>query len=249
MGTSSIQQLSCQHCQARFGSIFCKAEGEQLATLNASKVCSLYKKGQVIFQEGAHSFGIYCINSGKIKLSHSGDDGREQIIRLVKAGDIMGYKALLSGERYTATAIALEDAQVCFIPKDLFLSVLQSDPSLSLEMMRILSSELRKAELKITHLAQKPVRERLAETLLFIHETYGVESDGQTLNVRLSREEIANLVGTATESAIRLLSEFKKEGMIELEGKKIRLLNHEEYDKNRQLAGLARDSVIFTYAH
>jgi CRP/FNR family transcriptional regulator, polysaccharide utilization system transcription regulator len=225
MGTSSIQQLSCQHCKARFGSIFCKAEGEQLATLNAARVCSLYKKGQVIFQEGAYSFGIYCINSGKIKLSHSGDDGREQIIRLVKAGDIMGYKALLSGERYTATAIALEDAQVCFIPKDLFLSVLQSDPSLSLEMMRILSSELRKAELKITHLAQKPVRERLAETLLFIHETYGVESDGQTLNVRLSREEIANLVGTATESAIRLLSEFKKEGMIELEGKKIRLLN------------------------
>lgn len=225
MGTTSIQQLSCQHCKARFGSIFCKAEGEQLATLNAARVCSLYKKGQIIFQEGAYSFGIYCINSGKIKLSHSGDDGREQIIRLVKAGDIMGYKALLSGERYTATAIALEDAQVCFIPKDLFLSVLQSDPTLSLEMMRILSSELRKAELKITHLAQKPVRERLAETLLFIHETYGVESDGQTLNVRLSREEIANLVGTATESAIRLLSEFKKEGMIELEGKKIRLLN------------------------
>lgn len=235
MGTSSIQQLSCQHCQARFGSIFCKAEGEQLATLNASKVCSLYKKGQVIFQEGAHSFGIYCINSGKIKLSHSGDDGREQIIRLVKAGDIMGYKALLSGERYTATAIALEDAQVCFIPKDLFLSVLQSDPSLSLEMMRILSSELRKAELKITHLAQKPVRERLAETLLFIHETYGVESDGQTLNVRLSREEIANLVGTATESAIRLLSEFKKEGMIELEGKKIRLLNMKSMIKTANL--------------
>ncbi|WP_298737153.1 Crp/Fnr family transcriptional regulator [uncultured Chitinophaga sp.] len=224
MGTS-IQQISCQHCKARFGSIFCKAEGEQLSSLNSARVCSLYKKGQVIFQEGAYSFGIYCINSGKIKLSHSGDDGREQIIRLVKAGDIMGYKALLSGERYTATAIALEDAQVCFIPKDLFLSVLQSDPSLSLEMMRILSSELRKAELKITHLAQKPVRERLAETLLFIHETYGVESDGQTLNVRLSREEIANLVGTATESAIRLLSEFKKEGMIELEGKKIRLLN------------------------
>jgi len=170
-----------------------------------------------------------------VKLSHSGDDGREQIIRLVKAGDIMGYKALLSGERYTATAIALEDVQVCFIPKDLFLAVLQKDAALSFEMMRILSSELRKAELKITHLAQKPVRERLAETLLFIHETYGLESDGQTLNVRLSREEIANLVGTATESAIRLLSEFRKEGMIELEGKKIRLLNMNSIIKTANL--------------
>ncbi|WP_145710813.1 Crp/Fnr family transcriptional regulator [Chitinophaga japonensis] len=234
MGTP-VQQITCQHCKARFSAIFCKAEGENLAALDTARVCSVYKKGQIIFQEGAHSFGIYCVNSGKVKLSHSGDDGREQIIRLVKAGDIMGYKALLSGERYTATAIALEDAQVCFIPKDLFLGVLQKDAALSFEMMRILSSELRKAELKITHLAQKPVRERLAETLLFIHETYGLESDGQTLNVRLSREEIANLVGTATESAIRLLSEFRKEGMIELEGKKIRLLNMDSIIKTANL--------------
>lgn len=203
--------------------------------IDAAKVCSIYKKGQVIFHEGAYPFGMYCINTGKIKLSHSGDDGREQIIRLVKAGDIMGYKALLSGERYTATAIALEDSSICFIPKDLFMDVLRKDASLSIEMMRILSSELRKAELKITHLAQKPVRERLAETLLFIRETYGVEADGQTLNVRLSREEIANLVGTATESAIRLLSEFKKDGMIELEGKKIRLTDVEEIIKTANL--------------
>ncbi|KAA2244946.1 Crp/Fnr family transcriptional regulator [Chitinophaga agrisoli] len=234
MGTP-IQQITCQHCKARFGAAFFKAEGEHIAAINEAKACSLYKKGQVIFQEGAHSFGLYCINSGKIKLTHSGDDGREQIIRLVKPGDIMGYKALLSGERYTATAVALDDVQVCFIPKDLFLNILQKDPALSFEMMRILSSELRKAELKITHLAQKPVRERLAETLLFIHETYGVESDGQTLNVRLSREEIANLVGTATESAIRLLSEFKKDGMIELEGKKIRLLNMNNIIKTANL--------------
>jgi CRP-like cAMP-binding protein len=147
----------------------------------------------------------------------------------------MGYKALLSAERYTATAVALEDSSICFIPKDLFMSILQKDASLSFEMMRILSSELRKAELKITHLAQKPVRERLAETLLFIKETYGLEADGITLNVRLSREEIANLVGTATESAIRLLSEFKKDNMIELEGKKIRLLDLNEIIKTANL--------------
>ncbi|NIG52472.1 Crp/Fnr family transcriptional regulator [Chitinophaga sp. Cy-1792] len=216
---------SCEKCKDRFSSIFCKADQTNLEQIDAAKVCSSYKKGQVIFHEGAYPFGVFCINDGKIKLSHSGDDGREQIVRLVKAGDIMGYKALLSNERYTATATALEDSSICFIPKDLFLGILQKDASMSFEMMRILSSELRKAELKITHLAQKPVRERLAETLLFIRETYGLEPDGQTLNVRLSREEIANLVGTATESAIRLLSEFKKDGMIELDGKKIRLLD------------------------
>ncbi|ASZ10299.1 Crp/Fnr family transcriptional regulator [Chitinophaga pendula] len=225
----------CQQCKDRISSVFCKAENGNLEEIEAAKVCALYKKGQIIFHEGAYPFGIYCINSGKIKLSHSGDDGREQIIRLVKAGDIVGYKALLSGERYTATAIALEDASVCFIPKDLFMSILQKDASLSFEMMRILSSELRKAELRITHLAQKPVRERLAETLLFIKETYGLEEDEQTLNVRLSREEIANLVGTATESAIRLLSEFKKDGIIELQGKKIRLLNYDELIRTANL--------------
>ena len=93
-------------------------------------------------------------------------------------------------------------------------------------MMKLLSDELHKAEIKITHLAQKPIRERLAETLLFIKETYGFEEDGITLNVRLSREEIANLVGTATESTIRLLSDFKKDGIVELDGKKIKILKH-----------------------
>lgn len=203
--------------------------------IDAAKVCSIYKKGDVVFQEGTYPFGIYCVNTGKIKLSHSGDDGREQIVRLAKPGDIIGYKALLSAEKYTASAIALDDSSVCFIPKDLFISILQKDANLSFEMMRIIASELRKAETKITHLAQKPVRERLAETLLFIKETYGVEQDGTTLNVRLSREEIANLVGTATESAIRLLSEFKKDGLIELQGKKIRLLNPEEITRTANL--------------
>jgi len=233
--STPLHNIGCQQCKDRFSSIFCKAENDNLEQIDAAKVCSVYKKGQVIFHEGAHPFGVYCINSGKIKLSHSGDDGREQIVRLVKAGDIMGYKALLSSERYTATAVALEDSSICFIPKDLFMSILQKDAALSFEMMRILSSELRKAELKITHLAQKPVRERLAETLLFIKETYGLEADGSTLNVRLSREEIANLVGTATESAIRLLSEFKKDNMIELEGKKIRLLDLPEIIKTANL--------------
>ena len=102
-------------------------------------------------------------------------------------------------------------------------------------MMKLLSDELHKAEIKLTHLAQKPIRERLAETLLFIKETYGFEADGETLSVRLSREEIANLVGTATESTIRLLSEFKKDGMIELDGKKIKILKHKELVRTANL--------------
>jgi CRP/FNR family transcriptional regulator len=219
--------LTCQSCAQRFNSVFCKAREEYVNAINEQKICNTYKKGQTLFNEGAYPFGVYCVNNGKIKLSHLGDDGKEQIIRLLKAGDVLGYRALLSGDRYSASAVALEDTQVCFIPKELFVNVLKNDAGLAFEMMKLLSDELHKAEVKLTHLAQKPIRERLAETLLFIKETYGFEADGITLNVQLSREEIANLVGTATESTIRLLSEFKKDGIVELEGKKIRILHTE----------------------
>ncbi|MDE3237024.1 MAG: Crp/Fnr family transcriptional regulator [Bacteroidota bacterium] len=218
----------CQHCEQRFTSILCKAKFDFLNEVNSQKVCNIYKKGQTLFNEGAYPFGVYCINHGKVKLSHLGDDGKEHIVRLLKGGDVIGYRALLSGDRYSSSAIVLEDTQVCFIPKDLFLHVLKNDAGLAFEMMKLISDELHKAEVKLTHLAQKPVRERLAETLLFIKETYGFEKDNITLNVRLSREELANLVGTATESTIRLLSEFKKDGIVELDGKKIKIKDQRE---------------------
>jgi CRP-like cAMP-binding protein len=226
---------TCQSCAQRFTSVFCKAKQEFISEINEQKICNIYKKGQTLFNEGSYPFGVYCINDGKVKLSHLGDDGKEQIIRLLRGGDVLGYRALLSGERYSASAIALEDTQVCFIPKELFISVLKNDTGLAFEMMKLLSDELHKAEVKLTHLAQKPIRERLAETLLFIKETYGFEADGVTLSVRLSREEIANLVGTATESTIRLLSEFKKDGMVELDGKKIKILRQKELIKTANL--------------
>lgn len=225
----------CQYCEQRFTSVLCRAKHEFLDEMNSQKVCNIYKKGQTLFNEGSHPFGVYCINSGKVKLAHLGDDGKEQIIRLLKGGDVIGYRALLSGDRYSASAVALEDTQVCFIPKELFTSILKSDASLAFEMMKLLSDELHKTEMKLTHLAQKPVRERLAETLLFIKETYGFEEDGITLNVRLSREEIANLVGTATESTIRLLSEFKRDNMVELDGKKIKIINQKKLIRTANL--------------
>lgn len=213
--------VNCNNCTKRFTSVFCKVENDSLDQINEEKICTPYKKGQVIFHEGTRPHGIYCVNRGKIKLSKFGDDGKEQILRLVKAGDLLGYRSLLSQDKYSASAVALEDSGVCFIPKELFMGILQKDGILSMEIMKLLSDDLRKAELSITHLAQKPVRERLAEALLFIKETYGFEEDGKTLNLKLSREELANLVGTATETVIRLLSEFKADHLISLEGKKI----------------------------
>ncbi|MFT3909647.1 MAG: Crp/Fnr family transcriptional regulator [Ferruginibacter sp.] len=225
MSFEHIKNTDCTHCAKRFTNIFCNPQYDSVAAINQEKICTAYKKGEYIFKEGAKPYGVFCVNIGKIKLVRSGDDGREQIIRLVKPGDPMGYRSLLSGERYQASAIALENCGVCFIPKELFLDILQKDSSLSMEMMKMLSDDLGKATMQLTHLAQKPVRERLAEAILFIKETYGFEADEQTINASFSREDIANIAGTATETAIRLLSEFNKDGIVVLKGKKIIIPN------------------------
>jgi CRP/FNR family transcriptional regulator, polysaccharide utilization system transcription regulator len=224
----SFEHIDCENCSKRGDSVFCNTHPDMLTEMSDAKSCTVYKKGDVIFREGCHPFGVFCIKEGKIKLAMQGEEGKEQILRLAKGGDVMGYRSLLVGERYNASATALEDSHVCFIPKENFMKAVKTDANLSFEMMKLLSNQLKEAEVKITHLAQKPVRERMAETLLFLKETYGFEPDTNIINVQLSREEIANLIGTATETAIRLLSEFNKDKVISLIGKKIAILNTKE---------------------
>ena len=221
-------QPKCQHCQARFKSVFCDLSEEDLNTLNLSKGCNTFKKGQVIFNEGSFAHGIFCMNSGKVKIAQAGDEGKEQIVRFAKDGDILGYQTLLSGDKYSCSATAIDDASICFIPKNTFFNLIAKNANLSMEIMKLLAHDLEKAEHKITDLAQKPVRERMAEALLFLKETYGYENDNATINVILSREEIANMVGTTRETATRLLSEFKDDNIVELVGKKIKILNHQK---------------------
>jgi CRP-like cAMP-binding protein len=218
-------QPECHQCQARFKSVFCDLNEQEVSVINDNKGCNTYKKGQIIFYEGSFPHGLFCVNSGKIKIAQTGDEGKEQIVRLAKEGDILGYRALLSGEKYSCSATALDETSICFIPKQIFFTLIEKNANLSKEILKLLSHDLKKAEHKITDLVHKPVRERLAEALLFLKETYGLESDNATLNVILTREEIANIAGTATETAIRLLSEFKKEKLIDLNGKKITFLN------------------------
>jgi CRP/FNR family transcriptional regulator len=217
--------IDCQNCTARKASVFCELKGDHLQDLNQSKSCGIYKKSSVVFNEGQRPLGLFCVNEGKIKVYQTGSEGKEQIVRLAKEGDILGYRALLSGETYSCSAEAIDDSKVCFISKDSFFRILNSDGSLSFEMMKLLSQDLRKAEHRITDLAQKPVRERMAEALLFVKETYGFEDDGVTINAVLSREDLANIVGTATETAIRLLSDFRSEKLLAQRGKKIQILD------------------------
>ena len=225
MKKSVLFETGCHHCNVRMKSVFNVLEGDHLSEMSMHKSCNIYKKGQYVFSENGIPHGLYCINSGKIKIATTGYDGKEQILRLAKSGDIVGYRALLSNERYASSAITLEDASICLIEKDFFFKSMETSPKLMFEVVKKMSRDLKEAEGHIVSLSQKNVRERMAEALLFLKATYGLEEDQQTIMVNLSREEIADYVGTSTESCIRLLSEFNHDKIIALQGKKIKILN------------------------
>jgi CRP/FNR family transcriptional regulator len=222
---TQFEQPLCDKCNSRLNNVFCNLTLEQISEMTLEKNCSMYKKGQILFNEGNRPNGMYCINKGKIKLFQTCEDGREQILRLAKEGDVLGYRSLISGDPYSASATAMEDAVVCFIPKSLFFDFLHSNSDFSSTMMQLLSHDLKVAEHQLTAIAHKPVRERMAEAILMLKEFYGTDEEG-LINTVVLREDIASIIGTATETAIRILSEFKSEKLIGLEGKKIRVLNH-----------------------
>lgn len=217
--------LACKDCTVRCYSVFSELSTSDLTELDAEKDSSFCKKGQIIFYEGTHPKGVYVVYSGKVKVYKLGSNAREQIVRLAKPGDILGYRSLIGGDRYYATAETLEDSAICFIPRDILFQLMEKNPGLSMRLMQKLCEDLASAEKKMVEMVQKPVRERMAEALLVLKEKYGLETDNKTLNVVLTREDLANFIGTTTETAIRILSDFKDEKLISLDKKKIALLN------------------------
>jgi CRP/FNR family transcriptional regulator, polysaccharide utilization system transcription regulator len=230
----SIDIIYCEDCNSVKKSIFKELGREEIYKLNYNKNCNFYKKGQVIFFEGNHPDGLFCIRNGKVKVFKIGSSGKEQIIRFAKTGDALGYRALLVGETYSASASALEDSHICFIRKETVFENFKSNNNFSFSLLKLLSRDLEDVESKMVKLAQKPVRDRLAEALLILKETYGMDKTGN-INISLSREDFANIVGTATETVIRLLAEFKKENLIATKGKKIRIENLNELVKISKL--------------
>jgi CRP-like cAMP-binding protein len=215
----------CEFCNPSGDALFGELEQETREEISHGKGCNFYKKKQIIFYEGNHPFGIYCINQGKIKIYKISESGKEQIIRFAKEGDILGYRSLISGEPYRASAETLTDSVVCFIPKEIMFGLIEKDRPFSLKFMRFLCAELGSAENRMLNLSQKPVTERLAEMLLILKEKFGLESDNQTIKVSLTREDLASFTGTATETVVRLLKDLKEKKLIDVEGRKIKLLN------------------------
>jgi len=190
------------------------------------------KKNQIIFLEGNRPLGVYSITSGRIKIYKTGVEGKDQIIQILKSGDLMGYRAMLSEEQYPVSAETLEETTLCFIPKKDFIGAMSSNSDLTKEVIKSLSKDLTNMADSITVLAQKPVRERLAGALMVLIDTYDIdESKGVSNGINLTREDLANMVGTATETLIRLLHDFKYEQLIETQGRKILIKNKEKLKK------------------
>lgn len=222
------KHLSCSNCMSRKNSLFGSFEGEQIADLDHHKSCSYFKKGQGLFLEGSFPRGVYCLNEGKVKIYTRGDEGKEQIIHIASSGEVIGFRAMFSGDPYNVSASTLEDSNICFISKEDFLNMLDTNATLRNNVMKELSKELGERAVFITNMAQKPVRERLAFSLVMLNNIYKDEM------INLSREDLANFVGTATETLIRLLKDFKEEGLIETHTRKIEVLN---LNKLIQIAG------------
>lgn len=223
------EEEKCQSCPSKGSGIFCDLENSSLDELSAHKVTNTYKKGQTLFVQGNHPFGIYCIKSGNIKVTKAGSDGKESIVRVVTGGDVLGHRSLFTSDYYSATATALEDTKVCFIDKKYILKLMEEKPSVSLHLINKLSRDMGAAEGKLSSFHQKNVRERLAELLLILKESHGqkLANGAIKLNIILTREEMATMIGTANETLIRFMSEFKEEGLIEQDGKTIIILNEE----------------------
>jgi CRP-like cAMP-binding protein len=230
MKQQEINVPLCERCSLESGSLFKHLSPEEVQILNYEKDFRQYKRGDILYQEGNRISGFFCVNSGIIKVFKTGFDGKEQIIRFAKKGDIIAYRSVLSNELACTSAKVIEDCQVCFIPSEILIQFIKTNPAYSLELLKLACHELGEANSFITDIAQKTVRERLAEILLLLVNDFGLD-DEQFLKVSLTREELANIVGTATESVIRLLSEFKSDKLVELNGRKIKILNHRGLEK------------------
>ena len=210
----------CEQCIVREFSSLKALTKEELLKLSDCKTSHIIKKGDVIFEEGENVNGIYCIKDGICKLTKLSANGKDHIVKLVTKGELLGQRSMISDEPVNLSAVALEDMQVCFIPKSEVMGYFDKNNQFSMNVMKSICGDLKEADDHMVNLAQKTVKERLAETLLYLNDTFGKNEDN-SLKVQLSRDELASIIGTATESCIRLLSDFKKLGLIELTGKKI----------------------------
>ena len=231
----SEKNMNCDNCIENQMSVFNVLTSDEKNLLKKNNVCQNFKKGEIIFKEGDKPTGLICLSEGKVKVFKEGVGGREQIVRMAKPVGFIGYRALFAEENHTATAVAIEDSTICIINKETIYKLLRSNSDLSLSIIKAFATELGFSNNRTVTLTQKHIRGRLAESLIFLKDTYGFEEDSSTIKIYLSREDIANLSNMTTSNAIRTLSTFASEDVIAIDGRKIKILNLQKLERISEL--------------
>ncbi|MDR1557641.1 MAG: Crp/Fnr family transcriptional regulator [Tannerellaceae bacterium] len=203
--------------------------------LRKSSKIQCFKRNQLIYYEGDEPKDMMCLLNGKVKIFKEGVGGRSQIIRMIKPIQYFGYRAYFAQENYLTNASAFEASTVCMIPMTIVTDFLKGNLNFAMFFIRQLSVDLGIADERTVNLTQKHIRGRLAESLLFLKDSYGLEEDGATLSIYLAREDLANLSNMTTSNAIRTLSTFATERIIALDGRKIKLIDMDRLKKISKL--------------
>jgi len=208
------------------GSILTDLPSEDFELLTANKTEQTYSKGEIVFREGAYPSGIFYVTKGKLKKYKVDKDGKEHIIYVANVGELLGYHAILSEDRYPDSAAALEQSTIAFIPREDFLETLHQSMILTNRLLKTLSHEFAVLINGLTLFSQKSVRERLALQLIVLREKYKVNfQTGMSVEINMSRDDLASLVGTGRENIVRVLTEFKGEEILDTKGRKIIVKN------------------------
>lgn len=208
---------------------------EQREFLASHFTLHYYKKNEIVHFEDETPTHLMCLLKGKVKVFKDGAGGRSQIIRMIKPVEYFGYRAYFSGQDYVTAAAAFEPSVICLIPMTAIMTLLKQNNDLAMFFIKLLSNDLGQADERTVNLTQKHIRGRLAESLIFLKESYGLEEDGSTLSIYLSREDLASLSNMTTSNAIRTLSQFATEHLIAIDGRKIKLI---EEDRLKRISRL-----------
>ena len=228
MARKELKQAEITSAIAEMWDLLTDKQREQLADNLSIKY---FKKNQLIYAEGEMPSHIMCLLEGKVKIYRDGVGGRSQIMRVLKPVEYFGYRAYFANENFVTAAAAFEPSTICMIPMKLIVEFLRENNQLSMFFIRHLAIDLGISDERTVNLTQKHIRGRLAESLLFLKESYGLEEDQATINIYLSREDLANLSNMTTSNAIRTLSNFASERLIATDGRKIKIIDEEGLKK------------------
>jgi len=212
----------CENCLVRQLNALNSLNKDQLKRISESKISKSIKKGDSIFEEGEKLNGVFCVRNGASKLSKMSDNGKDTIVKIATRGEVLGQRSVITEEKTNLSAVAINDMEVCFIPKALILESINTNPRFAKAILLQMAKDLKFADNVIVNIAQKTVKQRVAEVILYLDKNFGIDNLGY-IAMTLTREDIANIVGTAKETCIRTLASFKKQGLIATDGKHIKI--------------------------